>query len=53
MRRLLADTLVGLAVAVYGQISGVTNALGGSSVAIYALLTLEYAYFAFGDRRAV
>jgi hypothetical protein len=42
----LADT-VGFIAALLGQLSGVTNALGWSTVAIYLLLALCYAYFQF------
>ena len=48
---LVGDAL-GLAVAIHAQRSGFINALGWSSVAIYALLTLGFAYFAFGERTA-
>jgi exosortase/archaeosortase len=45
----LAGAVLGLLVAVHGQRIGAVNAFGWSSVAIYAMLTLGYAYFAFGD----
>lgn len=40
--------LAGLSVALRLQLSGQINALGWSSVAIYALLALAFARFAFG-----
>jgi hypothetical protein len=40
--------MVGLLVAVHGQRNGSVNAFGWSTVAVYALLLLGYAYFAFG-----
>ena len=48
VRGSLIGAIVGLLVAVHGQRIGAVNALGWSSVAIYAFLTLGYAYFAFG-----
>ncbi len=42
----VADT-VGFIVSLLGQLSGVVNALGWSTVAIYLLLALGYAYFQF------
>lgn len=48
----LVGAVLGLLVAVHGQRIGAVNAFGWSSVAIYAFLTLGYAYFAFGDRQA-
>jgi hypothetical protein len=50
VRGSLVGAVVGLLVALHGQRSGAVNALGWSTVAIYALLALGYAYFAFGDR---
>jgi hypothetical protein len=41
-------SLAGLAVAVLGQVGHIVNALGWSSVAIYGLLLLGYARYAFG-----
>ena len=49
----LAGTLgsaVGLGVAVYGQLGGLVNAMGGSSVAIYGALLLGYASIFFGQK---
>jgi hypothetical protein len=49
----LAGTLgsvVGLCVAVYGQLAGLVNGMGWSSVAIYAALLLGYASIAFGQK---
>jgi len=43
----LIGAVVGLLVAIHGQRIGAVNALGWSSVAIYVLLTLGYAYFVF------
>jgi Ca2+/Na+ antiporter len=43
----LVGSLVGLCVAVYGQLSGIVNSLGWSSVVIYLLLTVGYAYFVY------
>jgi hypothetical protein len=48
VRGSLIGAVLGLLVAIHGQRVGAVNALGWSSVAIYALLTLGYAYFAFG-----
>jgi hypothetical protein len=52
VRGSLIGAVMGLIVAIHGQRIGAVNALGWSSVAIYGLLTLGYAYFAFGDREA-
>jgi hypothetical protein len=38
---------VGLVATVLGQLSGAVNALGWSTVVIYALFTLGYGYFQF------
>jgi len=38
---------VGLVASVVGQLSGAVNALGWSTVAIFALFTLGYAYYQF------
>ena len=43
---LIADVL-GLIVAVMGMVSGVLNALGWLTVALYLILSLGYAYFRF------
>lgn len=40
-------TLVGLALTVKAELTGMLNAVGWSSVVIYALLTLGFASFAF------
>jgi hypothetical protein len=37
----------GFVIALLGQLSGVSNALGWSTVAIYLLLTLGFGYFRF------
>ncbi len=42
----VADT-IGFIVSLLGQLSGVVNALGWSTVVIYLLLALGYAYFQF------
>lgn len=44
---LLISDVVGVIVAVLGTLSGVTNAVGWSTVGIYLLLALGYAYFQF------
>ncbi|HEY8793334.1 MAG TPA: hypothetical protein VIM15_00200 [Gemmatimonadaceae bacterium] len=51
VRASLIGTFLGLLVAIHGQRTGAVNALGWSSVAIYALLSLGYAYFALGNRQ--
>ena len=38
---------VGFIVALFGQLSGVVNALGWSTVAVYLLLALGFGYFQF------
>ncbi len=38
---------VGFIVALFGQLSGVVNALGWSTVAVYLLLALGFGYFPF------
>ena len=43
--------LAGLSVAVRMQLTGHVNAMGWSSVAIYGLLTIGFATFAFAGRR--
>jgi hypothetical protein len=48
VRGSLVGAMVGLLVAVHGQRNGAVNAFGWSTVAVYALLLLGYAYFAFG-----
>ena len=49
VRASLVGTFLGLLVAIHGQRTAAVNALGWSSVVIYALLSLGYAYFAFGN----
>jgi hypothetical protein len=39
--------LAGLGVTLYGMSAGLFNAMGWTAVAIYALLTVGYGYFAF------
>ena len=48
----LIGAVVGLLVAIHGQRVGAVNALGWSSVAVYAFLLAGYAYFAFGHRHS-
>ena len=43
----LASDAVGFVMILIGQLAGVANALGWSSVAIYLLLALGFAYFQF------
>ncbi len=43
----LAADVVGFVMILIGQLAGVANALGWSSVAIYLLLALGFAYFQF------
>jgi hypothetical protein len=47
VRGSLVGAVFGLIVAIHGQRIGVVNSLGWTTVAIYGLLTLGYAYFAF------
>jgi hypothetical protein len=49
VRGSLVGAIVGLVIAIRGQQIGVFNSLGWSSVAIYGLLTLGYAYFSLGN----
>jgi hypothetical protein len=44
---------VGFVVALIGQLGGIVNALGWSTVAIYLLLTLGFGYFRFAKPAAV
>lgn len=44
---LVISFTIGFIVALLGQLSGVLNALGWSTVAIYLLLALGYGYFQF------
>ncbi len=46
LANLISDT-VGFVMALIGQLGGVANALGWSTVAIYLLLALGFAYFQF------
>jgi len=48
VRGSLIGAAVGLLVALHGQRIGAVNALGWSTVAVYAFLLLGYGYFAFG-----
>ena len=43
----LAANCIGFIVALMGQLKGMTNALGWSTVAIYLIMTLGFAYFQF------
>lgn len=52
VRGSLIGAVIGLIVAIHGQRIGAVNALGWSSVVIYGLLTLGYAYFAFEDQES-
>jgi hypothetical protein len=46
----LIASVLGFVVALHGQLSGLVNALGWSTVVIYALFTLGFARFQFGSR---
>ena len=48
----LVGTAVGFVVALLGQLGGVSNALGWTTVAIYGLLALGFAWFQFAKRTA-
>ena len=48
----LSSDVVGFVMILIGQLAGVANALGWSSVAIYLLLALGFAYFQFMKREA-
>jgi hypothetical protein len=48
----LAGDAVGFVVILLGQLAGITNALGWSSVAIYLLLALGFAYIQFMQPRS-
>jgi hypothetical protein len=52
VRGSLIGALLGLLVAIHGQMNGAVNALGWSTVAVYAFLVLGYAYFAFGRQHS-
>ena len=43
----LVATVLALVIALYGQLTDVTNALGWTTVVIFALLAIGYAYFQF------
>lgn len=42
---LLLSNLIGLVISIVNQLAGVVNAVGWSTVAIYAILALGFAYF--------
>jgi hypothetical protein len=44
---LFVGEALGFVVALYGQLSGVVNALGWSTVAVYLLLASGFGYFQF------
>ena len=44
---IFAGETLGFVVALYGQLSGVVNALGWSTVAVYLLLAIGFGYFQF------
>jgi len=48
----LTGDVVGFVVILIGQLAGITNALGWSSVAIYLLLALAFAYVQFMQPRS-
>jgi hypothetical protein len=48
----LAGDAIGFVVILLGQLAGIANALGWSSVAIYLLLALGFAYVQFGQSRS-
>jgi hypothetical protein len=47
----LTGDVIGFVVILLGQLSGISNALGWSSVGIYLLLALGFAYFQFMQPR--
>lgn len=49
----LAGEVVGFVVILLGQLAGVANTLGWTTVAIYLLLGLGFAYVQFGQRRSI
>lgn len=49
---LFVQDLIGTVVSLFGQISGIFNPLGWSSVVIYLLLALGYGYFLFVNKEA-
>lgn len=48
----LVGNVIGFVVILIGQLAGIANALGWSSVAIYALLALGFAYVQFMQPRS-
>ncbi len=46
----LTGTVIGFLVALQGQMHGIANALGWSTVAIYALFAIGFAYFQFSAK---
>jgi hypothetical protein len=46
----LIGTAIGFLVSVQGQMNGLANALGWSTVVIYALFAIAFAYFQFGAK---
>lgn len=48
----LVGDLIGFAVALRGQLEGLVNALGWSTVVIYALFAIGFAYFQFAPQRS-
>ena len=49
---LFVGSAVGFVVSLLGQLGGVVNSLGWSTVAIYLILALGFAYFQFGKSTA-
>jgi hypothetical protein len=52
VRASLLGAFLGLLIAIHGQRTGAVNSLGWSSVIIYLLLSIGYAYFALGSSRS-
>lgn len=54
-RAIVLSGLIAMAVAfvvsLYGMMNGIANALGWSTVVIYALFAIGFAYFQFGPKR--
>jgi hypothetical protein len=46
----LTGTVIGFFVALHGQMNGLVNALGWSTVVIYALFAIGFAYFQFAAK---
>ncbi len=46
----LIGDVIGFVVALQGQLNGLTNAVGWSTVLIYGVFALGFAYFQFGTR---